>query len=360
MRHGLLLIILLILSSCGGRSEEKGFPVKVDLDDAKEGKISEFFALKGRIDLETTQESVIGNIEKVILLPEEDRVVVLDGKRPRKVLLFDYKGKFLRQVGSPGEGPGEYYEPNDICYAGKEIVVYSKSMKLLYFTPDGDYIDELNMRGKGWNFSIDYLDELNGEIYGYSNLTSFCYGQNGEKCRVIKISNKSEITGSFGDPEEDYPYKGGAITAGDTSVYYSDLFGGNIYEIIEGKDSEREFIKLGELCDTEDLKKAKNKLKYIMENRRTLKTISYLRKIGDDLLICTCPDVYIFDGKKRKITRKLSYDLSFKGYKWGGMRLLYQFYRKGIVYLGIDTSRITDTEYPNPSLFLMEYLPKGN
>lgn len=70
------------------------------------GDASRLFKLKSIVPLQTNDKSLIGRITKVIATDEY--YFVFDRKN-QKLLQFSKSGKFYRQIGQRGKGPGEYY-----------------------------------------------------------------------------------------------------------------------------------------------------------------------------------------------------------------------------------------------------------
>lgn len=74
------------------------------------------------IFLETIDSSMIGEVSRVIR--KDHFIFVLDSKKSNRLFVFDNSGKFIRNIGAPGNGPGEYYEASDFDYDYKKGVIY--------------------------------------------------------------------------------------------------------------------------------------------------------------------------------------------------------------------------------------------
>ncbi|GHT21128.1 hypothetical protein FACS189430_00660 [Bacteroidia bacterium] len=66
------------------------------------------------VQLETNDNSLIGSIGKVILF---NQTFIIYDQQTERILMFDNKGKFLRQIGSKGKGPGEFLQVSDFTVA---------------------------------------------------------------------------------------------------------------------------------------------------------------------------------------------------------------------------------------------------
>lgn len=58
------------------------------------------------VPLKTNDNCLIGSISQLFL--KGDTIIVVDGQKAKRIMLFSKQGKFLRQIGSEGSGPGEY------------------------------------------------------------------------------------------------------------------------------------------------------------------------------------------------------------------------------------------------------------
>lgn len=68
------------------------------------------------IPLETTNESLIGNIDKIVF--HDNQFFILDQFKVRTIFVFSSTGKFMWKLSKFGKGPGEFIEPTDFCIAG--------------------------------------------------------------------------------------------------------------------------------------------------------------------------------------------------------------------------------------------------
>ena len=118
-----LFILVLAFGSC---KEQKSVPdgcIRFDLSES----LSDTLNVQDRIypleliALETTEESLLGSVDK--LIEAYGRYYVLDHMR-KCVLVFDSTGKFLHSVGRVGQGPGEYSDLSDFIVDEKTGFLY--------------------------------------------------------------------------------------------------------------------------------------------------------------------------------------------------------------------------------------------
>lgn len=92
------------------------------------------------IALETTDESLITHIEK-ILLTSDKRLVILNSTG---ILLFDSNGNFLFRIGKIGRAPGEYQKIYDMCLDGKFLFAVDYNNNVLKYSLDnGQFIQQI-------------------------------------------------------------------------------------------------------------------------------------------------------------------------------------------------------------------------
>ena len=103
-------------------------------------KITDSFSKVRALQLEINSECTIGNIRKILSI--EDELIVLT--KEDEIFCFDkVTGKFLRQIGQRGEGPGEYISIMDIYYNGKDKTINIISRipaQFITYTLQGDFI----------------------------------------------------------------------------------------------------------------------------------------------------------------------------------------------------------------------------
>lgn len=89
--------------------------------------------------LEGADEYAFARISEV--WATDDEVYVADGRLPA-VRVFDHQGTFLREIGRPGQGPGEFESPQGVAtFPDGRVVVYD-GVKLLVYESDGTFIEQ--------------------------------------------------------------------------------------------------------------------------------------------------------------------------------------------------------------------------
>src|SRR5690625_6313 len=149
---GIGWVLIFFLSSCiaGGEQEQqlleqdvREFDLKTAIDggNGKKKDIGEHLKMKESVILEFNEDYPIQNIHKIVV--QEPYILILDNVQ-NYLYLYDDQGEFIRQIGSLGNGPGEYLDMTDFEISGKEIIVFSNaSRKILHFNITGSFIKEI-------------------------------------------------------------------------------------------------------------------------------------------------------------------------------------------------------------------------
>jgi len=173
-----LLSILLLLSSCKQASVQNDNSIECFPKDWSEEAIdiSNYIDDFEIISLETNEDCIIALVGQIAKI--DDYLVVFD-KLGRKVLAFDFKGKFSHNIGNKGNGPGEYINPIGFITTtdNSELVINVMQEKsLMYYSPKGAFLEEhkLPMRGHRIAFINDTLIGIHSGRMGY-NGTSETY-----------------------------------------------------------------------------------------------------------------------------------------------------------------------------------------
>lgn len=92
------------------------------------------------VPLETSEKSLIGQIAEICHEKSEWYILT----RENTILKFDKSGKFISQIGSNGNGPGEYTRIKTICVYGDKIyVIDGNQSKVCVFDTAGKWIQDI-------------------------------------------------------------------------------------------------------------------------------------------------------------------------------------------------------------------------
>jgi len=138
--HFLILFPCFLFFKCNNEANKSEFTeIKVDIDQNISLSLSEITEEITVIQPELSKESVINpeKIKRIIFF--EDLVIVAE----QKIVIFTKEGKFLRNIGSKGQGPGEYLNIRNIAFdeINKQIFV-NNSPKIICYDLNGNFIRE--------------------------------------------------------------------------------------------------------------------------------------------------------------------------------------------------------------------------
>jgi len=154
---GLIRLFLLIVLFAETIMAQNPLPWKGSMD--KQGAATVVINPKTPIDkrefLSLTEEWAIGGAKagpdamfssiRNFIVDEAGNVYVLDSKESL-IRVFSSSGRFLRQIGKKGDGPGELASPLrlSIHRTSRELVVSQNSRRITFFDLEGKYIRSLN------------------------------------------------------------------------------------------------------------------------------------------------------------------------------------------------------------------------
>lgn len=166
MKKYLLLSIVFSLFLCGctqkqSESYESSGMESIPITDFEtyNGRFSEFVEAVEMIPLEFTDESILGEIKKVVL--SEDFIFVMERFNSAGIYTFDRSGKFLYRIGSRGQGPEECADVDDFSINEKDRLIYiydSVRKKVFVFSFDNEFIKTIPMDYSATN--MEYQDGL--------------------------------------------------------------------------------------------------------------------------------------------------------------------------------------------------------
>jgi hypothetical protein len=156
---GLLTIIIIIACNTNKRgsttSKSIDIPYFVDIEknltETKSVSLSSIGKQLEYIPLETNPNCMIEGIENISL--SEDFIFIADYT---KILQFDRNGKFLKQIGANGRGPGEYLGITGFCIDNKNRKVYVNvcydDCEILEYDFNGSFIRSFKQPWRSYQF----------------------------------------------------------------------------------------------------------------------------------------------------------------------------------------------------------------
>ena len=117
--------------------------------------------IKLSLDLEIKEpENIIFSRIKDIATDSKNNIYILDRKE-KFMYLFNEEGKFLKKIGRPGQGPGEFEEPCSIYIDSKDTIYIldERNRRVEIFDSNASYIKSIKVinfpSGSGHNIIVD-------------------------------------------------------------------------------------------------------------------------------------------------------------------------------------------------------------
>lgn len=136
---------LFLFTSCDKKNEDNEHSLIMLANMQENIQIDSIFTDFKYISLETTNESIIGGINKIQL--DSDSIFLLDRDGMKKIFIFGKSGKFYNSIGKIGKGPGEYIRIKDFVVdkESKTIVALCNETTVIRFDFDGNVIEAIKL-----------------------------------------------------------------------------------------------------------------------------------------------------------------------------------------------------------------------
>jgi hypothetical protein len=139
------LLALALLAADAGAARAQGQIVRLpEQDRALTGTAAQVFAI-GKA--EGADHEMFGEVSSVAF-DAQDNLYVLD-RQSKRVMVYDRAGRFVRQIGKSGQGPGELISPMQAMMGGDGTLVVSDAGRFGFslFRPDGTFIRNVIFEG---------------------------------------------------------------------------------------------------------------------------------------------------------------------------------------------------------------------
>ena len=163
-------ILFFAIFACTDNQKESGlFSMEsnyiINLDGKTEPQIpySDYFKSQKTIILETNDDCLIGMPTTFQIY--DGYIYILDHYYAKCLFVFDMEGRFIRKIGSVGNGPGEYTQPKDFTLdTANGFIFIASSGKLIYkYQLDGTFVQTITPNIERENlYNIHYY---NGKLY---------------------------------------------------------------------------------------------------------------------------------------------------------------------------------------------------
>ncbi|MBU2554149.1 MAG: 6-bladed beta-propeller [Bacteroidetes bacterium] len=159
-----LIFVMALLFSCSEKNQNTEREVEIieikGKDLTQTGNLSDMILGFSLVPLETDSSSLIIEVKKVIL--HKNHYYIFD-ESAQKILKFTDAGKFVRQISSRGEGPGEFIEIHDFIIDKTRDIIFVPDYYILHsFTLDGVFIKSLPL-----DFMGDVISQTNDDKFAF-------------------------------------------------------------------------------------------------------------------------------------------------------------------------------------------------
>jgi len=217
-----LLLLGLLLFSCGKTKQKDLLEIPVDFNQNSPVFLSEIAENVTSIKFELTDESIINpeRIKRIVISEKYIFVGCID-----KILLFNKHGKFIRCIGSKGQGPGEYrYIRNLVIDETNERLFVSAWHKIICYDFQGILLNETHLIQE--TESIVDVNYINNEllIIGYQMGREDANGLFNHSA-IYRLNNEFQIVDSctifkiYGNPAFSSTDSEDFILYSDSTVY---------------------------------------------------------------------------------------------------------------------------------------------
>lgn len=139
--------------------------IVINIDKGPFIKLSDICDSFEYIPLQTLEENLIGNIDKIIY--SNHRFYIMDEEQSKCIMVFDRLGTFMFKIAALGKGPGEYISLDDFLINEEEQVIeILANSKIIKYDLDGRFISELRI-----NLFVEKFERLNNGDYLFATST---------------------------------------------------------------------------------------------------------------------------------------------------------------------------------------------
>lgn len=290
---GFILVLFLLANGC--KNEKKNEMIPFESFSVARTNISHFSevgSIKKAVKLETTEDSLIGTVEKVVCGKNGD-LYIGDYDSAKKILRFDSEGNYIQSYGKTGEGPGEYSYLRAFDLTGEGNIVLVSFHKLIMYNKEGRLIKQIRL-----NYFANDIKIVGQNIYLY--ITRYRYSEKKKKAIFVLNTGLQKI-GEFGTHDsrvEKYSFlTRTSIVNVDSLLYFINLYDLKINQYYPGKNLVREIHVPNQ---NNRLDKTWNKKKLREEDCREIKNrlhrFNSIRAYGKDIILLEiCKEKNLYD-----------------------------------------------------------------
>lgn len=149
----MLCTLAVLLQNCIATSRDNGLLLidKKNLDEVETGQFSELYKEVRIIPLEATEQSLFAEVRQTITTGSAIFILAKfsDKSFDTAVWQYDTNGKLIQQIGSIGEGPGEYLRISNMALRDDSLFLFDDATQkvLLFDAVSGKHLANLHTEG---------------------------------------------------------------------------------------------------------------------------------------------------------------------------------------------------------------------
>ena len=257
MKYFSLIIVCFSLFSCTSKFSKGKYVIDtihpvITLDRyEKEFDLQDFIENISYCKLETSPESLLGNIDKMMV--DSSSLFIFDRYTCNALYRFSRSGKFITKFGKQGRGPEEYIEiyDFDVDFDNKQVLLFDlNGRKIQYYSFDGEYLRTRK---------VDFLAtefKCNRQFIGYKIESSYNPSVKHKKYILLDTLDEKEYT--YFD-SRDIPKKfsytlSNTMNKYNGHIYISPRYANSIYKLDSCYLKEYIHVRLKDSIDSKTLK----------------------------------------------------------------------------------------------------------
>lgn len=146
------------------------------------------------VPLETTDSCLISNVSNLVM---DDEFIFVENGKTQQIFQFTREGKFVRQLGRAGNGPGEYapyaIESVTLDSSRREVYLNARQLPAWVYSYDGTFLrrDTLVSQAVGYRFFLD----REHVVLGGAPVTPFA-----QSPWLVALANEKQEISAWKDP----------------------------------------------------------------------------------------------------------------------------------------------------------------
>ena len=162
-----ILILFFLLYACSQAGQGDLLEIPVDINQDISLPLSEITEEMTVIELEMTSESLINTDRISRIIISENHIITVESTLggTGMTIVFNKDGKFIRTIGSRGQGPGEFNLIQTATFdaqSNRLFIVSAQPNKIICYDLNGKFIKESRLNSNGDFRDINYI---NGELF---------------------------------------------------------------------------------------------------------------------------------------------------------------------------------------------------